>query len=131
VTVFVDTSALYALLDESDSRHAEAASVLASLRGTDLVTHAYILVETLAVVGRRLGWGAVTRLIDSLLPILDVRPVDEELHRVALAAYRESGSNRVSLVDRTSFALMRREQLTTAFAFDDDFDREGFGLATA
>ena len=131
MTVFVDTSALYALLDEADLYHKAAVSTLASLRGTECVTHAYVVVETLALAGRRLGWGAVTRLLDGILPILEVRMVDEELHRSTMLAYRESGSDRVSLVDRTSFALMRRERITQAFAFDDDFAREGFGLATA
>jgi len=131
VTVFVDTSALYALLDDADLHHESAISTLEGLRSTECVTHTYVLVETLALTGRRLGWEAVTRLVDGILPILDVRVVDEELHRSAMLAYRESGSNRVSLVDRTSFAFMRREGINQAFAFDDDFAREGFGLATA
>jgi predicted nucleic acid-binding protein len=131
VTVFIDTSALYALLDEADERHEDAVAILTHLRGTELVTHAYVVVESLALTGRRLGWGAAVALIDGLLPLIDVHAVDAGLHRAALAAYRESGSSRVSLVDRTSFALMRREQVTSAFAFDDDFGREGFDLARA
>jgi predicted nucleic acid-binding protein len=43
-------------------------------------------------------------------------------------AYRRSASARVSLVDHTSFALMRALGISRAFAFDDDFAREGFAL---
>jgi predicted nucleic acid-binding protein len=131
VRVFVDTSALYALLDESDSQHSAAVSVFAALRGSELLTHTYVVVESVALTGRRLGWAAVTRLIDAILPVVDVQTVDDELHQLALHAYRERGSDRVSLVDRTSFAFMRREQVARAFAFDDDFVREGFTTATA
>lgn len=53
--VFVDTSALYALLDEDDANHARAAKAFAELQGSELTTHAYVLVETLALVSRRLG----------------------------------------------------------------------------
>jgi predicted nucleic acid-binding protein len=34
----------------------------------------------------------------------------------------------VSLVDWTSFVLMRRRGTSEAFAFDDDFTRQGFTL---
>jgi predicted nucleic acid-binding protein len=130
MTVFVDTSALYALLDEADARHGEASDALRRLVGTELITHAYVVVEACALVGHRLPWGASERLIDGLLPVIDVRPVDADLHTAAMAAYRRSGSSSVSLVDHASFALMRSLGIGRAFAYDDDFGREGFELVT-
>ena len=128
MSVFVDTSALYPLLDEADDHHAEASDVLRRLVGTELVTHAFVVVETAALIGRRLPWPASERLIDGILPVLDVEPVDGELYVTALAAYRRSGSALVSLVDQASFALMRSLGIGRAFAYDDDFAREGFEL---
>jgi predicted nucleic acid-binding protein len=130
VSVFIDTSALYALLDERDAHHAEAADCLRRLAGSELVTHAFVVVEAAALVGRRLPWAASERLIDGLLPVIDIRTVDEDIHAPAVAAYRRSGSASVSLVDHTSFALMRALAIRRAFAFDDDFTREGFDLVS-
>ena len=126
--VFVDTSALYALLDRDDDRHPEASRIWAHLleSGASLWTHSYVLVETFALVQRRLGPEAVRALHYDLLPVLDVVWVDEELHRLAAEALIASGSRSVSLVDRVSFILMRRRGLRTAFAFDEDFSQEGF-----
>jgi len=129
MTTFIDTSALYALLDEDDANHAAAVDILRRLRGEALVTHSYVLVETLALVSRRLGWAAVERLLDAIMPVVRVIAVDESLHEVALAAYREAGTSRISFVDRTSFACMRAQDATTAFAFDADFETAGFDLA--
>jgi uncharacterized protein len=128
VRVFVDTSALFALLDEDDSAHGTAAARLTALRGSDLVTHAYVLVETLALVSRRLGRPAVTRLLDGLLAVVAVEPVDAAVHSAALADYRGSDSTAVSFVDRTSFAFMRAAGIGEAFAFDEDFLAAGFDL---
>ncbi len=101
-----------------------------ALRGLPLVTHGYVMVETFALVGRRLPWPATERLIDDFLPLIDVVPVDDELHRAAATAYREAGSASVSFVDRTSFAFMRAQGFDRAFAFDDDFARQGFELVS-
>lgn len=128
MTTFVDTSALYALLDDGDISHDAAVETLRTLRKTPLVTHHYVVVETLALAGRRLGWAANERLITNLLPLIDSRPVDGPLHDVALAAYSDARSERVSMVDRTSFAFMRQEGIGRAFAYDADFEREGFRL---
>lgn len=128
MTVFVDTSGLYALVDEADANHSAAVEGFRGLRGTELTTHSYVVVETLALFGRRFDWGASERLIDDLLPVIEVRPVDDALHRAALLAYRESGSSSVSFVDRTSFAFMRAHGVRRAFAFDADFARQGFAL---
>jgi predicted nucleic acid-binding protein len=125
MTVFVDTSALFALLDEDDANHGAARSTFVRLKGTDLVTHAYVIVETVALVSRRLGWRATERFLDGILPVIRVVPVDEATHSTALLAYRVAGSTAVSLVDRTSFAVMRADGIDRAFAFDRDFDLEG------
>jgi predicted nucleic acid-binding protein len=129
VTVFVDTSALYALLDASDPEHGNAASILGQLASADesLLTHALVITESVALVHRRLGWPAVDRLVDDVLPLVTIRWVGADLHGTAMAAFRASRS-RVSLVDWTSFALMRAEGVSRAFAFDADFAAQGFTL---
>jgi uncharacterized protein len=130
MSVFVDASALYALLDEADAHHAEASDALRRLVGTELVTHAFVVVEACALIGRRLPWPASERLIDGILPVIDVRPVDVDLFGSALGAYRRAASAGVSLVDQASFGLMRSLGIRRAFAYDDDFAREGFELVS-
>ncbi len=130
MSVFVDTSALFALLDEDDANHVAAVEALRRLRGGALVTHAYVVVETIALVSRRLGWSAVQRLLESILPIVSVVAVDDGLHDAALGAFRQAGSGRVSFVDRTSLAFMRGQRIDGALAFDADFESAEFDLAT-
>jgi predicted nucleic acid-binding protein len=131
VRTLVDTSALYALLDEDDENH-EAAARWLSGPGADpseaLVSHNYVLVETAALVHRRLGPSAVRVLFDAFVPALSVVFVDEALHARAVAAYLASLRRRVSYVDWVSFQLMRDADLDRAFAFDRDFVSEGFAL---
>jgi predicted nucleic acid-binding protein len=128
---FVDTSALYALLDEDDDNHAAAADWLRG-PGWDasevLVSHNYVLVETAALVHRRLGSPAVRVLFDGLVPALSIVYVDEVLHGRALAAYLAGLRRRVSYVDWVSFQLIRDSSLDRAFAFDRDFVTEGFAV---
>jgi len=94
------------------------------------VTHAYVLVETLTLVSRRLGRAALERLLDALLPVVGVVAVDAPLHVAALAAYRDAAASNISFVDRTSFAFMRANRLDVAFAFDTDSSMAGFELAS-
>jgi predicted nucleic acid-binding protein len=96
--------------------------------GTELVTHAFVVVEACALVGRRLPWAASERLVDGLLPVVEVEPIDADLYAAAMAGYRGSGSAEVSLVDHASFAFMRSRGIGRAFAYDEDFAREGFDL---
>lgn len=105
--------------------------MLEELRETDetLVTHNYVVVESAALVQRRLGPSALRPLLDDLVPLLDVVWVDPDVHRVAVAALLAAQERRdVSLVDRVSFELMRRRRIDTAFAFDRHFEREGYAL---
>jgi len=51
----VDTSALIALLDRADPRHEAVRSTFLDLADRELVTHGYVVAETLAVARRRFG----------------------------------------------------------------------------
>lgn len=132
MTTFVDTSALYALLDESDDAHPSARRWLSG-PGADpretLVTHSFVVVESLALVKHRLGAAALRVLLDAFIPALSVFYVDEPLHASGVTALRAAASQKPSFVDHVSFGFMRREGIRRAFAFDTDFRRQGFELA--
>ncbi len=127
MTLLVDTSALYALLDGDDPNHESAKTVWSTLPEDQVpVTHNYVLLETGALVQRRLGFEALQSLVDEVLLPVSTLFVDEELHRTAIAMTLAARRREVSLVDRVSFEVMRRLGLTTAFAFDAHFNDFGF-----
>lgn len=129
LATFVDTSALFALLDREDFNHTRAAQIWEHLvlAGEDLITHSYILVEAAALVQRRLGVGAV-RSLEDLRGVLRVIWVDEDLHKTATIALLASGRREVSLVDWMSFVLMNQQAIRRALAFDAHFSEQGFLL---
>ncbi len=128
MTVFVDTSAILAVLIADEVEHERAARAWADLvrGGERLRTHNYVIVEVAALVQRRRGMDAARALHAELLPALSVRFVDHDLHRRAVTALLAADRRSVSLVDWTSFELMREEGISAVFAFDDDFAGQGF-----
>ena len=135
--VFVDTSALYAALDGTDTNGATAAPVWTRLldgveAGTvELVTHSSVVVESVALVQRRLGMAATRVLLDAFVRSMTVVWVDAGLHARATTALLAANRRDVSLVDWTSFEVMRERTMDVAFAFDDDFAEQGFTLLAA
>lgn len=129
MSVFVDTSALLAVLDAGDHFHPQAAATWAKLVEDDepLVSTNYVLVETFALCQRRLGMDAVRVLDQDIAPLIDVCWLDESLHRAALSAMLIASRRRLSLVDCASFEVMRQKDLTRAFTFDRHFVEQGFG----
>lgn len=128
--VFVDTSAFLALLIANDEAHESAKAVFATLqtRRARLVTTSYVLVETYALLGRRLGTAAVRAFREDFAPLLEVVWVDRELHEAALDELLERAARTLSLVDATSFVVMRRRRIEEAFVFDRHFTQAGFTL---
>lgn len=126
MTLFVDTSGILALVDRDDPAHAGSVEAFGLGRDEALMTHAYVVVETLAVARRRFGAAVAADIVDRVLPAIVVAPVDTELHAAALIAFRAAVESSVSLVDRTSFAFMRRAGIERAIAVDVDFRTAGF-----
>lgn len=129
MTVFVDTSALYAQLDPTDANHERAVRAFAELvRNDQLLTHNYALVESCALIQARLGIDAVRALLRDVMPLIEVRWVERTVHEAAETALLAAGRRQLSLVDWTSFEVMRRSGIERALAFDSDFARQGFDV---
>jgi predicted nucleic acid-binding protein len=128
MNVFVDTSALLAVLDRSDERHSEAKRTWeAMLNGTPtLVCHNYILLETSAVLTRRIGTEAVRVFERDIRPVLRLVWVTREIHEAAVGVQLAADRRSLSLVDCVSFEIMRRTGLRSAFAFDPHFREFGY-----
>lgn len=125
---FVDTSALFAILDADDRNHLSAKEVWTHLltRRADLISTNYVLVETFALVQRRLGMDAVKTLHQDIVPVLQIEWVNAVRHSAAMNEWLTVSHRQLSLVDWVSFLTMQRLNIKTAFAFDDDFEMQGF-----
>ena len=125
--VFVDTSALFALLVETDENHEAARTAVPSLRDQDasLVTSSFVVLETVTLLQSRIGVAAVRIFYRDLLPLLKVVWIDEDLLHRSMSALLASSRRRVSIT------LMRERGIVHAFAFDDDFAMQGFELVSA
>ena len=130
---FVDTSAILAIIDADQPRHRDVVGAFDSAldAGDPLFTSNYVLVETFALVQRRLGLAASRDLAASFVPLLNTLWVDETIHETALSALLSAGRRSLSLVDCTSFEIMRRHGLMQAIALDRDFHQQGFQVAPA
>lgn len=127
MVTLVDSSAFYAYLDARDRNHQLARMTLTELieARDDLVTHNYVVVESSALIQRRLGAEAVRVFLDDVLPAVRILWIDEPTHPLASAAMLGSLNRGVSLVDWTSFVTMRELGIDRAFAFDADFKSQG------
>ncbi len=130
MTVFVDTSAYYSLLDVDEENNETARHIWRNLlvEGTVLITSNYVVTESVALVQRRLGVTAVADFQEILLALTEVVWVDQAIHNAAFAALLTANRRQLSLVDCTSFELCRGLSVHSVFAFDKHFREQGFQL---
>ena len=128
--VFVDTSAILALLSADDAHHRASKRAFEGLAKEEahLVTTSHVLVETYALIGRCFGREAVRRFREEFAPLLEVIWIDEDLHEAGLDELATSALRDLSLVDAVSFAAMRARRIERAFAYDRHFATSGFEI---
>ncbi len=133
MNIFVDTSALYAVLDRDDANHSAAKELwTALLRETaGMFTTNYVLVETTALLQHRIGMAAVRAFHEDIVPLLQVDWIAEEGHRAGVEAVLAAGRKTLSLVDCVSFQSMRQTGLHQAFCYDRHFKEQGFAVRSA
>ena len=125
---FADTSALYALLANDDYMHVRAKAIFESFskQETTLVTSSYVLVETMALIQRRLGMAAVIDFHQHIQPLLEIIWIDADWHSRAIQRLLTIQRQKVSFVDCLSFVLMETKGIGLSFSFDSHFEEQGF-----
>jgi predicted nucleic acid-binding protein len=127
--IFLDTSAIYALSDKADPSHMTAygkfKDVLKS--GETFLLHNYILLESVTLLQARLGLQSALLFLSDAKSF-EVEWVDLDLHEEAAKELGRMGKRGISLVDCTSFLVMRRKGIKKVLAFDPDFEEQGFTM---
>jgi hypothetical protein len=127
--LFVDTSAWFAYANRKDPDHAPVRETLDGFDGR-LVTSNYVFDETVSLCRYRLGHRVAGAVGSVLLDpdIVDLTRLTADDERTAWDLFRERPDQRYSFTDCTSFALMRRLDLSDVLTLDEDFRIEGFRL---
>ena len=124
--VLVDTSALYALFSSNDDFHHRARYAYELLvdEERELWTTSYTLVETVALLHRRLGFQAIAEFSDWYEAGLQVFWVQNRVHTAAWDRYTSERGQSLSFVDWTT-VVASRQIGAYVFTFDGGFARQG------
>lgn len=128
MSIYIDTSALLAVMDADDSHHDSAKKAWIELLESKeiLVCNNYVLLEICALIQNRLGMAAIRAFYEDVFPILKIEWIDDFLHRQAFNALLIANKRNLSLVDCTSFNTMRQMNIMKVFTFDKHFAEQGF-----
>ncbi|MBZ5618361.1 MAG: PIN domain-containing protein [Acidobacteriia bacterium] len=128
MTLFVDTSAFYAVVDHDDENHVRAARSWNDLLdgNTTLLTNNYVLLETSALLQHRLGPAALRAFQQEVVPLLTVDWISQQRHQAGVEAVLAAARRKLSLVDCISFQTMRQYGVQQTFCFDQHFRQQGF-----
>lgn len=128
MSIYIDTSALLAVMDADDVYHESAKKTWIELLESKetLVCNNYVLLEICALIQNRLGMAATRAFHEDVFPILKIEWIDDFLHRQAVNALLIANKRNLSLVDCASFNTMRQLNVRKAFTFDKHFVEQGF-----
>ena len=127
--IFVDTSAIAAVLNKDDSRHKNADVYYQKIvdQGYSLVLTNFIIAETHALLLKEthniplcLRWLQTVAYEDYYV----IRPTEKDEEK-AIALLSTYADKQWSLTDAISFTIMERLHIPYYFSFDDDFKQIG------
>ena len=129
---FVDSGAWIALALTRDPLHAQAREQWEALRaaGAKLHTSIPVIIETFTFLERNANRDVALAWKESISKPSTVRMLPCELRDLEQSweYFRRTDLHKLSAVDATSFAIMKRARIRVAFAFDHHFAVVGFRL---
>jgi predicted nucleic acid-binding protein len=127
--MFIDTAAFLAIENRRDAHHERAVAFRdASLEAREtFVTSDYVLDETYTLIRLRAGHGVAVQFGEDIRAsrVLRVEHVTPEIIEAAWRIFKAFADKAFSFTDCTSFALMERLGINTAFTFDEHFRQYG------
>ena len=124
--IFVDTSALYAIIDRADANHPAARAAferLRKVRAEPVITN-FIVAEGHALLLARLGPQLARKWIARIAWHIERVTVEDEAAAIEIVCGHTDKT--YSYTDATSFAVMKRLHIGRAVAFDRHFTQFGF-----
>jgi predicted nucleic acid-binding protein len=94
-----------------------------------LLTSSFVVVETTALLQRRVGLAAVHDFQSKITPLLEMIWVNGDWYTRAIQRLFALNNRNISLVDSLSFEIMESREITHAFTFDKHFPENGFTIA--
>lgn len=130
--VFLDTGAWVAIADKKD-QYAKTGSKLYTeliLEKSKLITSDLVLVETFNLLSRTIGSTATIQFGNTLKTIafLKVETITDIDWEKGWSIFEKYDDKSFSFTDCTSFALMERLKIKSAFAFDAHFRQYGLNV---
>ena len=132
--VFVDSGAWIALALSRDPLHGRAREQWELLQGAGAKLHTSVpvAIETFTFLDRNANRDVALAWKDALYKSGNLKILPCELRDLeqAWSYFRRHDLHKLSAVDATSFAIMKRAQIRLAYAFDHHFAVAGFRLVT-
>ena len=125
--MLIDTSGWFCILDEKDTRQADALLLYDSAKKR--VTHSYVIAELVALCDkRRFPRNRILDFLSELFldPEVVIIWVDEPLTKAAFELLTARLDKAWSLCDAVSFLIMNQEKITEALTTDHHFEQAGF-----
>jgi hypothetical protein len=130
-TVFLDTSALLAVFDESDQWHERATNywktdIIQSLPRPRVVLTDFIIDEAATRIRRDVSHQKAVEAVNLLLEMkrrgaFEILAIDEVRFNAAWKIFVQYSDQDFSFTDCTSFVVCEELKVTRAFAFDSHF----------
>ena len=130
MSVFADTSGLYALLVGSERSHVHIVRAFRDVvsRERPIRTTSYVVAETVALLQHRIGLDPVRDFDEHVYPLLSIEWVSEDLHRRGMRRLSREDRRRLSLVDCVSLEFMRQQRIDDVLGLDRHFEEAGHTL---
>lgn len=130
MNTFIDTAAFLAVLNADDRFHDSASQAWADILSSDtsIISSNYVILETTTLLQHRFGIESLRLFERDILPIIIIVWVDESIHKQGMSALLAANRRNLSLVDCTSFEIMRHIGMDKVFTFDPHFHEQGFSV---
>jgi len=127
--IFVDTSAFLALENRRDIYHDKALIYKDDClkNGQNFITSDYVLDESYTIIRMRAGHATAVHFGETLRrsQFIHIELIRPEIFEEAWKIFKAFSDHDFSFTDCTSFALMERLNIPTAFSFDAHFHKYG------
>lgn len=125
--VFIDTSAIFSLVNKKEEHHSKAEKFYNTLKSDKslVFTTNYIINETYTLLSGRINKSTALEFIEAMSNTFIIIYISREDDLGAIEILKKFEDKGFSFTDAVSFYIMKKEKIKIAFAFDKHFIQAG------